>query len=198
MELTRQHSEVSLAELKVFDSLKDIHVVFDVGARMEMDSSTVPCIVDYLELKPDATYHLFEPNKEFASKLREAIPGKENVTLNEFGLGDKEGYFLYNTGVQGFSGGDGYAGPDGEMLYVNTIPNYCKSKGIDKIDFLKIDTEGFDYRVIVGAKPMWDKIHYIQYEEWDVPEKFYELLEEHFDMEEIGFRNVLCTNKIWS
>lgn len=198
IDITRPHSEVSASELLTFASLGDLNVVFDVGARMEMDVSTVPCVLDYLEIRPTATYHLFEPNPEFAQKLREATEGRSNVIVNQFGLGDKKGEFIYNHGVQGFSGGDAYNGTDGTPLPVTTLLDYCKEHKIEKIDLLKIDTEGYEYKILKAAKKMWPNIHYIQYEEWDDKEKFYKLLGKHFDMIEIGFRNVLCTNKSWS
>lgn len=196
--ITRPHSDISRSELEVFATLKNLKVVFDVGARMESDVSTVPCVLDYLKIRPKATYHLFEPNPEFAQKLREATKGKKHVTVNEFGLGDKKGHFIYNHGVQGFSGGDAYSGTDGDKLPVTTLIDYCKRHKIDKIDLLKIDTEGYEYKIIKAAKKMWPNIHYIQYEEWNDQKKFYKLLDKHFDMKEIGYRNVLCTNKLWS
>lgn len=197
MELARKHSEVSLSELEVFDALKDIDVVFDVGARMEMDQSTVPNIFDYLELKPEATYHLFEPNPEYAKPLTKARDGRENVILNIIGLGDVDGYISYSNAHQAFSGGEAFNGIGELLLPVTTLDAYCTASKVPRIDLLKIDTEGYDYRVLLGAKDMLKNIHYIQYEEWNEKEKFYDLLEDRFDMKEIGFRNVLCTNKLW-
>jgi FkbM family methyltransferase len=37
-----------------------------------------------------------------------------------------------------------------------TIESYCREKGIDRIDFLKIDTEGYDLMVLKGVP--WDRI----------------------------------------
>ena len=38
------------------------------------------------------------------------------------------------------------------LIKTDTIDNYCKNKKIDKIHFLKIDTEGYDLNVLKSAK----------------------------------------------
>ncbi|CAN5721232.1 hypothetical protein BH10BAC3_BH10BAC3_33890 [soil metagenome] len=37
---------------------------------------------------------------------------------------------------------------------VTTLDSYCAEKEIERIDFLKIDCEGFDYKVLLGAKEL--------------------------------------------
>ena len=51
---------------------------------------------------------------------------------------------------------------------VNTLDNYIDEKQILKIDFLKIDTEGYEYEVLNGLKKNFDKVKMI-------------LLEHHYD-----------------
>ena len=49
---------------------------------------------------------------------------------------------------------------------LDTIDNFCKKQAIDKIDFLKIDTEGHEHEVLKGASAMLaaGKILLIQFE----------------------------------
>lgn len=179
-----EFTSISQSELKVFEFLDDIEVVFDVGTRTD---------IDYLKIKPNVVYHLFEPNLEFFSILAAKIQNEnfKNVYLNNYGLGDEIGEFHYNPILETFRDNNSVF----KLLLVKTIDWYVKEHNIDKIDFLKIDTEGWDLKVILGAKEIWPKIKYIQYEHWANDEKFHDLLKDDFDIKSIGYRNSLCLNK---
>ena len=45
-----------------------------------------------------------------------------------------------------------------EIVNVTSIDSFCKKKNIDKIDLLKIDTEGHEAKVLKGANKMLKKI----------------------------------------
>jgi FkbM family methyltransferase len=47
---------------------------------------------------------------------------------------------------------------------VITLQNYLKTKKINRIDFLKIDTEGYEYKVILGLKKHISKVSLILFE----------------------------------
>src|SRR3990167_1036618 len=168
-------------ELKVFESLKNVRVVFDVGARYD---------VDYLTIKPEIELHAFEPNPEFFLILQERVGKRTNVYLNNYGLGDKKEELPYDPSTQSF-----LLPVTNPKLPIKTLDWYVKENNITKIDFLKIDTEGWDYKVLVGGSDILSNTHYIQYEHWDDKGIFHILLENDFDMEYMGYRNVLCLNK---
>ena len=176
-------------ELELFRRLKDIKVVFDVGARTD---------TDYLDVDPDIELHIFEPNPKFFDELLDKCADNykcKYTTLNEYGLGDSEGYFAYSDGIQGFSGGDAFSGQGHRLLQVRTLDNYVREKKIKRIDFLKTDTEGYDYKVLQGGKNTLGIIKYLQWEGWDDNKKFYDLLEKNFSMIDVGYRNTLCINR---
>src|SRR3990167_1821856 len=130
-----EHTEIPETELNEFKLLKDIEVVFDVGARAD---------VDYLEILPNAEFHLFEPNLEFFQQLKERVGERKNVYLNNYGLGNVEGIFSYENGIQAFEQGEAnFKGTD-RSLPIKTLDWYIKEHNVKKIDFLKIDTEGYD------------------------------------------------------
>jgi FkbM family methyltransferase len=172
-------------DLEAFKNMKDIEVVFDVGARTSLD---------YLAIKPEATYHLFEPKPAFNEWLEFATKDLTNVFVNKHGLGDEVGEFAYNDGSQAMSGGEAWNG-DGIKLPVKTLDWYIKKNNITRIDFLKIDAEGYDFKVLSGGKEAIKLCKYIQYEHWDNLQQFHDLLEKDFEMEYIGLRNVLCTRR---
>ena len=55
---------------------------------------------------------------------------------------------------------------------------------LEKIDYLKIDAEGADYKILQGASNSikLDMIKYLQFEYWDGVKKFYDLLQNKYDM----------------
>lgn len=182
------HTPIPLAELEVFKQLKDIEIVFDVGARAD---------VDYLILKPNIELHAFEPFPEFFKELAEAADkttGTGKVYLNNFGLGDVEGIFEYHPHAQAFVGGEAPLDKGIFKYPIKTLDWYVKKSGVKKIDFLKIDVEGYDFKVLLGGKETIPKCKYIQYEHWNDKKEFEDILSKDFDMAYMGYRNVLCMN----
>lgn len=182
-----KHTPIPRSELDWFTTIPDCKVVIDVGARADDE---------YLNLRPDIELHAFEPNPEFFAQLQEKIGDRPNVHLNNYGLGDVESILPYNNGRQAFVGGDETDFTSGEQqLPMKTLDGYVASKGITQIDFLKIDTEGWDFKVLVGAIYTLPLCRYVQYEHWNDRMKFHALLENDFIMSYIGHRNVFCTRK---
>lgn len=177
-------------ELDLAKQLKDIKVVFDVGARTD---------TDYLELWPNAEFHLFEPNPECFRELEEKVKDKPNVFANNFGLGDKEEKKRYYAPLQSFvgSGGTSTEAITDLILPIVTLGQYVTDKSIKEIDFLKIDTEGHDLFVLIGAYNWRNTIKYIQYEHWgEHNNKMIKgLLHDEFDIENVGYRNMFCMNR---
>lgn len=178
------HTAIPKDELKVFASLKNIRVVFDVGARDD---------VDYLIMKPGIKLHAFEPNPFSFEELKVNVGQTKNVYLNNFGLGDQEGVHGYFTGTESL------LGPAEIQVRVRRMDNYVKEYKIKRIDFLKIDTEGYELPVLRGAGDL--KIcRYIQYEAGiqgvDLNDDINKLLLANgFTMYYIGGRNVFCVGK---
>ena len=162
------HTVIPDEELAVFQYLDISGVVVDVGARED---------IDMYKLRPDLEYHLFEPSTEFFEKLKEKTEGTP-IKINNYGLAHEPFSRKYNIKQQSFLNyeGDGY---DQEL---KTLDWYCKENGIEAIDFLKIDTEGYDYRVLAGAEDILENTKYIQFEYWDGLKKFYDALKVPFYM----------------
>ena len=43
-----------------------------------------------------------------------------------------------------------------ETIEIEIIPDFCNNRNIDEIDFLSIDTNGYELRVLEGAKDFLD------------------------------------------
>ncbi len=155
-----------------------MQVVFDVGCRDDLDM---------FEARPDCEYHLFEPHIEFIGamkqKLRElkhkGIPHK--IILNEFGLADYNGEGIYYEQIQSFVERPFDWKMDERLYQLRTLDWYCEDKGITKIDFLKIDAEGYDYKILLGAKKILKNTEFLQVE-WGEAARLVNLLEKDFDL----------------
>mgnify|MGYP001605837434 CR=1 FL=1 len=182
-----EQSPIPKEELELFKQLKDLKVIFDAGARTD---------IDYLEIWPESEHHLFEPNPEFVKELRKKIKNNPNVFINEFGLGDKQEKRGYQTQNQAFIGTDNVpnTGTSDLILPLKTLDWYVKTNNIKQIDFLKLDTEGYEFRAILGAKKTLKNVRFIQYECWSDAGGIRTLLRDRFHVEDIGYRNSLAIN----
>lgn len=174
-------------EIELFKQLPDLKVIFDVGSRDD---------TEYYDIYPDAEYHLFEPNLEFVNNLLQKVGDKGNFFINAFGFSDVDESRLYSFGRQAFVGGEAPI-TTGEVSYpTTTLDRYIAEKDVQSIDFLKIDAEGYDFKVLLGGLQAVSKTRFVQYEHWDNKKQYHSLLGEYFDMEYVGYRNVLCMNKV--
>ena len=176
-----EQTPIPPAEIELFKELPDINLIIDVGARVD---------TDYVDIYPNVELHAFEPDKGFYDTLVEKIGDKPNVHLNNWGIGDMLEERPYDPGTQSFM-------PlvDRPALSIRRLDPYLREHGIARIDFFKVDVEGYDLRVLAGSPHAVSMSRFIQYEHWDVTEPFHALLEHKFDMEYVGYRNVLCMNK---
>lgn len=152
---------ISLPEYK-------LETVFDVGAHIGESA--------YLFLKkfPEARLFCFEPATANFKRLQKLVKGFKNVECIKIALGPeiKTGWISINgrhdmfhlideTNVKGEN-----LNSLVEQVAITTIDNFCNENKIDKISYLKIDTEGEDLEVLKGAKSFLSeqKIDFIQVE----------------------------------
>jgi len=176
-----EHTPIPSAELELLLNLPDINLIVDVGARTD---------VSYLAIVPEVTLHAFEPNPEFFAALKEKVGTRANTYLNNWAIGDMIEKRPYDPGTQSF-----LLPVTNEALEIKRLDPYIEEHKIEQIDFLKVDTEGYDLRVLAGNPRTVARCRYIQYEHWDYQDPFHALLEHSFDMEYVGYRNVLCINR---
>jgi len=125
-------------ELQFFNTIKDeCDIIFDVGCRED---------IDYILAHPEAEYHLFEPNPQFIFNITQKIPLNDtNIRINPFGLGKETKTIKYYPDSQSFIKRtvDFQSNIDLAIeLPMKNFAEYIAENNIDKIDFLKIDTEG--------------------------------------------------------
>ena len=185
------YSSIPKEEIELFKQLKDLKVIFDVGTRAD---------TDYIELKPEAEFHLFEPNPDFFDELYKKIKGKSNVYANKYGLGRKNQEMGYQKDLQSFIDSEAVNTPyaKGEIILpMKTLDTYLLENDIKQIDFIKMDTEGYELNILLGATNWFHIIKYLQYEHWGIHNNkmIIGLLQDDFEIKDIGYRNMFCMNK---
>ncbi|MCR0985125.1 FkbM family methyltransferase [Roseomonas populi] len=130
-------------------------VLLDVGANYGS-------YADYLSrIAPTAQIHAFEPHPRTFQRLSQRFSGR-GITLVQQALSDRSGELeLFD-----FADGDGSTqaslSQEAVDLFADqvvrhairctTLDSYLEQEGIERVAFLKIDTEGFDLNVLKGAE----------------------------------------------
>ena len=139
-------------------------VIFDVGSNVGDWSKFV--IEEYYDIS--YRLHVFEPLLTAFNPLKNNINKTEKVFLYQMGFGDKQEELKMcdDDCAQGSASLLTKTGNIIEDVYIDTIDNFCKQNDINSIDFLKMDVQGYEYNILMGAKDMLNrgKIKNIQFE----------------------------------
>jgi FkbM family methyltransferase len=145
-------------------------VIFDVGANIG-DYSLLLTEV----FRDQAQIYSFEPSVKTYRKLSENTAGKVKGSLHNFGFGDTPS----RTTLYSDTDASGLASVykrkldhfnidmnRTEEIEIRTLESFCAENDIKQIQFLKIDVEGHEKKVLDGAKQMIDlgRIDFIQFE----------------------------------
>jgi FkbM family methyltransferase len=144
----------------------DFRVIFDVGANH--GDWTQLAIREF----PDATFHCFEIAPPVFSILSSKVPKSEKITLNAFGLADREDrvqirFAKEDDGLTSLLTPLGDGAPESVIpADLRTGDGYLASKGLREVDFLKVDVEGAEPLVFAGFKDAFGsrRIRCIQFE----------------------------------
>ena len=144
----------------------DIKRVFDVGAN----------VGDWAMLAsqqfPNAAIECFEVLPSTADDLEQAVQGFPQINVNRLGLSEEDGEVRLKT-FKDFSVltslvevEHDFAEAGESVGRVVTGDNFCRERGIDHIDFLKIDVEAAEFMVMRGFSSMLSeqRIDVIQFE----------------------------------
>ena len=126
-------------------AVKPNSVVFDVGANFGYYSLL-------LAKKPGCKIYAFEPESRMFARLQRniALNNLQNsVTSIRAALSDARGQSRLST--ESGNSGASFIDTTGQLIELDTMDDFCKRNLIEKIDFVKIDVEGHEMRVLAGG-----------------------------------------------
>jgi FkbM family methyltransferase len=157
--------EVEKKELIFYvNYLQEGMIIFDVGAHIGMLSLLFSRLVGSC-----GQVHAFEASSVTFTKLSSIaeMAGYPQLTLNHLAVSDSEKIVQLNVYSEEYSSWNSLAERPLEKYGINikpvniedvqaiTIDRYCRDNKVEFIDLLKIDVEGAEYQVMLGAKSMF-------------------------------------------
>ena len=141
--------------------------IFDVGANKGQSIQRFQNIFEEPEI------HSFEPIKFESDKLFEKFKDKSNIIINNYAVGDINEFKKFNISKKTGSSSFNKKNKNSRWLDIRTrqtniskediildkvievevikLDDYCKKNNINNIDLLKIDTEGYEDKVLQGS-----------------------------------------------
>ena len=133
--------------------------IFDVGAnkgqflayalgRMKVETYSIHC---------------FEPSLETFRMLQASCTADTRIHLNNLGLGGEKSESLLYSNAKGAEGASltkrdlghfGISFDHSETVHIETLDNYCRDKGVERISILKLDVEGHELDALKGSTEM--------------------------------------------
>jgi FkbM family methyltransferase len=154
-------SSLFKSEVEYFESIvHNCEIVFDVGVGVnDLTNQADSYYMGFKELEA----HYFEPENKAFEILKKSKISNKKFQLNKVGLSDENNFLplyaemsLYDRKMSGLI--------HQELCPVITGLQYCKENNIRKIDFLKIDVEGLETKVLKGFGDFLINVRYIQFE----------------------------------
>ena len=129
-----------------------VRVVFDVGANV---GQTLAILT---RSAPDADIYAFEPVTAAYRKLLIQAKGRSNVHCVNAALGASSGTVLISSFGTKTSNRilNARSSAQSEQAIMMTGGDFCAERGIDRISYLKVDTEGHDLDVLIGFRNILD------------------------------------------
>jgi FkbM family methyltransferase len=126
--------------------------VFDVGANVGQSTEELGAVY------PDASIYAFEPVPATFAELRAKFGDRPRVKCFQLALGDAAAKASMIVGDRSVTAKIGAAGQsDGQPVEVIRGDKFCETHGIEHINYLKIDTEGYDLKVCAGFSKMLEE-----------------------------------------
>jgi FkbM family methyltransferase len=160
-EWAERHEQVVLEDLpKVLPHIPDGGTFVDVGANIGLFTECV------LRERPDASAWLFEPVSEYYEICVQRFKDNPRVHVEHLALGDHDGTApiwkaLHNPGANSMvreimfdrrevSEVTVHTRMEEEVVPCRVFDRFAEERGLENVDFIKTDAEGFDYRILTG------------------------------------------------
>ena len=129
-----------------------IETVFDVGANVGQSA------LKFRSAFPAARIHCFEPVSSCFDALKSAVAGDSRIHCYKSALGSQRAesriFLTDHSTTSSMIRPENCLGH--EDVVVDTLDQFAADAGIQRIDLLKVDAEGFDLEVLRGADRLLD------------------------------------------
>jgi FkbM family methyltransferase len=129
--------------------LRDGGTCFDVGANAGL------CSFGLVSLCPTVQYHLFEPNPQLWPVLRRSLTlyPSTDMRLVEGAVGERPGKAFLDAENLDHDSGQAFVNEaQGTEIRVLTLDDYIRDANIGRVDFMKMDIEGYELFAMEGAR----------------------------------------------
>lgn len=164
----------AIIEFLLKDKNKDQQIFFDVGANLGQS------INRFKKINSKSQIHSFEPTPELYEHLKKEFGFDQSIKLNNQGVAevngainfyvykyhkinsavpvDKKSKFLKSRNLALKTRNEGEKEDSEKIIKINvtSIDEYCKNKSVNEIDLIKIDTQGYETKILEGMKNMLD------------------------------------------
>lgn len=148
------------------DKINKDPIIFDIGANKGQS------IDRFIKIFNNPTIHSFEPIKSEYELMKKKFNNFENIILNNHAMGEIQDIREFNITAKSANSSFNKHNEDSDWIKVrskqhkmsttdyiqekvnvqiNTVDNYVNENKISKIDLLKIDTEGYEDKVLEGS-----------------------------------------------
>jgi FkbM family methyltransferase len=139
-------------------NIKDnIRVIFDVGCRSD---------TEFIYFNGEV--HYFDPVDDNIEELKKQPNLNNSSYFNNFGLGEENNQIYYYPKYESFYDRINSCNVSDDanklLLYIKKGKDYIINNNIQNIDFLKIDTEGYELHVLQGFEDSLENVKIIQFE----------------------------------
>ena len=143
-----------LYDVQRFSQRKQLNVLFDIGANV---GQTANGLVQYF---PKSSIYCFEPVSATYNTLSQKFSKYSNVSCIQKGMGSVSGsasIILHdnselNTIVTNGPRENQKIGE--EIITIDTVDEFTENRNITHIDFLKMDVQGWEMEVLMGAEAL--------------------------------------------
>lgn len=161
--------------------IKEDMIILDIGTNIG------ETLLNFAKINTKGINYGFEPVPYLYQRAKHNISlnNFENIILNNIALSDKKEKLFFHIPQNNNSGGIAMSkNAQQGMLEVEamTLDNFVSNQNIEKIDFIKIDVEGFEMNVLKGGSETLTKMK---------PQMFIELVDNHLKRQNTSSKEVI-------